>query len=464
MSDSSLLDNITSAIRPGQRPIDRLLRPIEAFAHHRLAGAGLLMLATIVAIVWANSPWSETYEHVLHLEAGFDFDGIGFQKSVHHWINDGLMGVFFFLVGLEIKRELLVGELSTFRKATLPAVAAAGGMVVPAMIYYAINGDGPGAHGWGVPMATDIAFALGVLALLGDRVPLGLKVFLTALAIVDDIGAVVVIAVFYTDDLAFLALGAGLVFLGCSIALNLAGARNPVSYLFFGTCTWLCFLESGVHATIAALLMAFTIPARTAIDGSDFVSRMEILLERLKEVGVPSDRSMNDNMQQVIFEKMNETVDHASAPLQRIEHALAGPSTFFVLPLFALANAGVTIHGGVFEEIANPIPLGIILGLFVGKTIGITATSWVAVKLGLADLPKRVTWPQVVGVAMLGGIGFTMALFVSALAFDDPAQIESAKLGILTGSIISGVLGFLIVRASCKAPSEPAEGDGGIPF
>jgi len=453
--DQTLLTSLTSAFRSELRPIDRLLKPVQAFTDHKLAGAGLLMLATVVAIVWANSPWADSYHHLLHLEFAAGFEGVMLEKSIHHWINDGLMGVFFFLVGLEIKRELLVGELSTLRMATLPAIAAVGGMIVPALIYYAINAGGPGAGGWGVPMATDIAFALGVLALLGDRVPLGLKVFLTALAIVDDIGAVLVIAVFYTSNMSFVALGFGLVCLGGSIGLNLMGARNPVGYLMLGILAWLGFLESGVHATIAAILMAFTIPSRTAIDGEDFRRRMEILMERLEKAGLPGDKSMNTNKQQAVFEKMNVTIDHAGAPLQRIEHALTAPSTFLVLPIFALANAGVSIHGGLFAELADPIPIGIILGLFLGKTVGVTGSSWLAVKLGLADLPAGVTWPQVVGVAMLAGVGFTMALFVASLAFSDPTQIEAAKLGIMAGSLTSGVVGFLVVRATCGRDAKP---------
>ncbi len=454
-TDSNLLTSLTSMFRAAPRPIDRLLRPLSAFTHHKLAGAGLLMLAAVAAIIWANSPWAETYYHLLHLEAGVHFAGIPLEKSVHHWINDGLMGVYFFLVGLEIKRELLVGELSSLRKATLPAIAAVGGMIVPAIVYYLINSDGPGVGGWGIPMATDIAFALGVLALLGDRVPLGLKVFLTALAIVDDIGAVLVIAIFYTSDLSLTALGFGFVCLAFSIGLNLMGTRNPVAYLFFGVLAWVGFLESGVHATIAAILMAFTIPARTWIDGDDFMERMELLTKKLRKAGVPYDRSMNTNQQQVIFEKMNESIDHASAPLQRIEHALVGPSTFVVLPLFALANAGVTIDGGLFAELANPVPLGIILGLFLGKLVGITGSSWLAVKLHVADLPTHVTWTQVGAVSMLGGIGFTMALFVASLAFEDPALIESAKVGILAASALSGTIGFFILRATCGHEDKP---------
>jgi NhaA family Na+:H+ antiporter len=356
------------------------------------------------------------------------------------------MGVFFFLVGLEIKRELMVGELSTMRRALLPAIAAAGGMIVPALIYYALNPSGAAARGWGIPMATDIAFALGVLALLGDRVPLGLRVFLTALAIVDDIGAVLVIAVFYTTDLTVLSLGAGFVCLSLSIGLNLIGSRHPLAYLVVGTGAWLAFVDSGVHATIAALLMAFTIPARTRIDGADFKNRMQLLTARLERIGMPADMAMNSNEQQHVFEKMNETIDHASAPLQRIEHALAGPVTFVVLPIFALANAGVTVHAGLGDEIASPVALGVVLGLFAGKTIGIAGASFLAVRLGLADLPRGVSWLELTGVATLGGIGFTMALFVTTLAFPDRAVIETAKIGILTGSLVSAIAGVALLR------------------
>jgi len=374
------------------------------------------------------------------------FGRLRLAKTLHHWINDGLMGVFFFMVGLEIKRELLTGELSSRRQAMLPAVAALGGMIAPAAIYIWFNPTGAAANGWGIPMATDIAFALGVLALLGSRVPIGLKVFLTALAIVDDIGAVLVIAVFYTSQLSLPALAAGFVCLALSIAFNLLGVRNPVAYFILGTLAWLGFLQSGVHATIAAILMAFTIPARTSIDGEDFLLRMQVLVDKLKRVGLPQDTAMNSNEQQHLFEKMNVTIDNASAPLQRLEHGLAGPVTFVVLPVFALANAGVTIHGGLLEALRSPIFQGIVLGLFAGKTVGITGASLLAVKLRLADLPKGVSWTQLAGVGMLGGVGFTMALFVAALAFDDPAAMEIAKIGILSASLVSGVIGFVVVR------------------
>ncbi len=446
---SSLLNSFTGLLRPTPRPIDMLLKPLSSFAHHKLAGAGLLMLATVVALVWANSAYAHDYHHLLETYAGVTIGEVVLKKSLHHWINDGLMGIFFFYVGLEIKREVLVGELSTLRKATLPAIAALGGMVVPAALYFALNRGGAAASGWGIPMATDIAFALGVLALLGKRVPLGLKVFLTALAIVDDIGAVVVIAVFYTEGVSIFALLAGTACLLMSVVLNRLGTRSAVAYFVVGTLAWLGFLESGVHATIAAILMAFTIPARTRIDGVDFMDRMRLLMARLETQGVPETTALNTSTQQHLFERMNETIDHASAPLQRIEHALHVPVTFFVLPIFALANAGVTLKsglGGLVGELGSPMVLGIVVGLFVGKTAGITLASWIAVKAGLADLPKGVSWKQLTGAGTLAGIGFTMALFIAGLAFSDPAAVEQAKVGILAASLLSGVVGYLLVR------------------
>jgi len=430
------------------RPIDRLLEPLRAFGRHDLAGAGLLLLATVVALGWANSPWASTYHALLHTPVGAEFGDVRLEKTLHHWINDGLMGLFFFLVGLEIKRELLVGELASLRKATLPAVAAVGGMVVPAVLFYALNPEGEASQGWGIPMVTDIAFVLGVLAVLGDRVPLGAKVFLTALAIVDDIGAVVVIAVFYTDDLSMVALMAGMACLALSSGLNLLRTRSAVAYFIVGTLTWLSFLESGVHATIAALLIAFTIPARTRIDGTGFLARMEHLVARLRAVGPPEDRALNTHQQQQLFERMGAAVDHASAPLQRIEHALGGPVTFVVLPLFALANAGVTIHGGIGQSFASPVVVGIVVGLFVGKTVGILGAAGLSVRLGLADLPQGVTWRHLIGVSMLAGIGFTMALFIAMLAFGDARLLEQAKVGVLAASLLAGTAGVVFLRAA----------------
>lgn len=433
-----------------EEPIGRLVTPLARFLHVEAAGGAVLLVATVFALVLANSPLSEAYLAIWKTHFQIGIGSFSLDHSLKHWINDGLMAIFFFIVGLEVKREIVLGELRDMRKAALPIAAAIGGMVFPAGLYLLLEGGGPAANGWGIPMATDIAFALGVLALLGDRVPLGLKVFLTALAIADDIGAVLVIAVFYTSDLSLLSLLVGVFFLTISVVMSILGTRNPVAYLIVGTCAWLAFLDSGIHATIAALLMAFTIPARTRIDGEDFLARMDILLARLKAVGVPTDTTMNTGSQQHTFEQMNQQIDHASAPLQRIEHALAGPVTFVVLPVFALANAGVTIQGEVSAVLMSPVVLGIVAGLVVGKIVGIGAAAWLAVKLRIADLPTGVTWLQVAGVGMLGGIGFTMALFVASLAFEDPALVETAKVGILSGSLVAGVVGFLLVRVATR--------------
>lgn len=427
-------------------PIDRVLKPLQTFARHSLAGAGILVAATVLAVLVANSPWADAYHHLLETKIRIGVGAEALDASLHHWINDGLMSVFFFLVGLEIKRELLVGELASIRKATFPAIAAVGGMLVPAAIYWSLNPSGPASAGWAVPMATDIAFALGALALLGDRVPIGLKVFLTALAIVDDIGAVIVIAIFYTDTVVWSSLGFGIACIALGGALNAMGVRRSGVYLAVGVVAWIGFIQSGVHATIAAILMAFVIPARTRIDGEDLLRRMDLFAQRLRSEGVPRTTAMNTDAQQHVLARMAETIEHASAPLQRIEHSIAAPVAFVVLPVFAFANAGVSVGSDLGGMLLSPIALGIVLGLTVGKTAGITFSAWLAVKLGVADLPSGVSWTQVIGAATLAGIGFTMALFIASLAFKSPAEVETAKVGILAASMIAGVCGFVIVR------------------
>ncbi len=428
-------------------PIENLLAPLQAFARHTLAGAGLLLLATVAALVWANSPWAESYHHLLHAEVTVAIGAIGLTKSVHHLINDGLMGVFFFVVGLEIKRELLVGELSSVRKATLPGVAAIGGMLLPAALYVLVNPEPPLRDGWGIPMATDIAFALGVLAVLGDRCPIGLKVMLTALAIVDDIGAVLVIAVFYTEQIAMVSLVLGLAGVGVSMLMSRLGVRNSIAYFIVGTLVWLAFLKSGVHATIAALLVAFTIPARTRIDGSRMMVRLRRALDRLQELGPPSDKGLNTHEQQDVLDEISLIRGQATAPLQNLEHGLMPLVTFLILPVFALANAGVSLEGVGLDALTGGIALGIMVGLVVGKPVGIFVFTWLAVRLGLADLPQSVTWRQVFGVGLLGGIGFTMALFIAGLAFTSAEQLDASKLGILVASLIAGVVGLVLLRS-----------------
>ncbi len=412
----------------------------------------LLMGAGVLAVILANSPWAHTYERLLALPVELAVGDFSVDKPLHAWINDGLMGVFFFYVGLEIKRELIVGELSTWRSASLPAFAAVGGMLVPAGIYASINvGEGNAAAGWGVPMATDIAFALGVLALLGDRVPSGLRVFLTALAVVDDIGAVLVIALFYTEGVSWLSLGAAGACLVGALALNRLGVRSTIAYLLVGLSMWLAFLKSGVHATIAALLMAFVIPASTRIDGRLMARHLEYCLTRLHEIGVPTDRELNAPDVQHTLDSMSSTIGRAGAPLQKLAHALDPFVAFVVLPVFAFANAGVAFASIETQALFGSAALGIALGLFVGKPIGVVVFAWVAVKVGAASLPSGVNWRGVQGVGMLAGIGFTMSLFIAGLAFSsDLAQV--AKVAIFVASLLSGVIGWWLVKRSlCPA-------------
>ena len=434
----------------GGQPIDRLIRPFQDFAQHRLAGSILLLAATGAALAWANSPWRHSYHELFEAPITLTLGHFTLSKSVHHWINDGLMGVFFFVVGLEIKREILVGQLSSFRRAMLPIAAAVGGMVVPGALYWAFNAGGPGQSGWGIPMATDIAFALGVLALLGSRIPVGLKVFLTALAIVDDIGAIVVIAVFYTDSIAIVALLAGGGLVGVSLVANLLGVRSAVFYFVIGTAVWLCFLESGVHATLAAVLMAMTIPARTRLSGGPFLKRLTCLTDLLDKKGLKSQTGLLSNEQQTVLHEIGTTLSQGTAPLQRLEHSLAPLTTLFVLPAFAFANAGVefpTEFGGILTD---PVFVGIVVGLFFGKQIGIFAFAWLALRLGLAELPPGVSVGQIHAVAVLGGMGFTMSLFVAFLALPDAASIDTAKMGIFSATLLSAVVGYALLRAKTR--------------
>jgi Na+:H+ antiporter, NhaA family len=434
----------------GARPIDKLLSPVRLFLEHRLAGAAVLVGATLLALVLANSKLHGAYEALIHTEIAFTLGDFRLAYPLSHWVSDGLMSVFFFMVGLEIKRELMVGELSTLRKASLPAVAALGGMIGPALTYAALNQGLPSEGGWGIPTATDIAFALGILALLGDRVPVGAKVFLTALAIVDDIGAVVVIAFFYTTHMNLPALGLGMGAIAVAILLNKLGVRRAAAYLAVGLVAWLLFLKSGVHATIAALLMAFTIPARTRIHGHELLDGVRGWAHRLEAVGVPETTEMNTPEQQQAINGMAQCIDEGMAPLQSIEEELHTPVVFIILPLFALVSAGVSLETASFHDLTTPIGMGIIAGLFVGKQAGITLATWLAVRLKLCDLPAGVTWRMVHAMGVLGGIGFTMSLFITGLAFSDPASSAIAKMGILTGSLVSAVVGYLLLSVRSK--------------
>ena len=392
-------------MRARESDVARWYDPFERFVRSEAAGGIVLLACTAIALVLANSPLRGAYEAILHHPLQLGGTGFLLELSVHEWINDGLMAVFFFLVGLEIKREMLVGELASVRRASLPIAGAIGGMLVPALIYAALNAGGSGARGWGIPMATDIAFALGVVALLGSRVPLALRVFLAAVAIVDDIGAVLVIALFYTASISSMGLVAAAVLFAILIALNWSGVRNPIPYMLLGLALWVAVLVSGIHATIAGVLLALTIPARAA---------------RPK----------------------------AKPLLERLERALHAPVAFLIVPLFALANAGVRIGGPSSGSHSMAIIGGVALGLVVGKPLGITAASWLAVRLRIAALPDGVSWRLLQAVSWLGGIGFTMSLFVGALAFTDTSLLDSAKIGVLLASIAAAVIGWLMLRGT----------------
>lgn len=434
-------------------PFERIVRPLTVFAKFEASGGILLICCTVISLVWANSPWAGSYFHLRHTELVLGFGSARLSEPLEFWINDGLMAVFFLLVGLEIKREMLAGELASFQKASLPIAAALGGMVVPALIYALLNRGGAGAAGWGIPMATDIAFALGVLALLGDRVPASLKVFLAALAIADDIGAVLVIAVFYTAKISWISLAVGGAFLVALMTMNRSGARHPLIYTLLGLGLWLAFLKSGVHATVAGVLLAMTIPVRTRIEGSEFLARSEMILAGFRSAEAAGETIPASATKIHALEAIESICERAQSPLQRFEHALAPWIKHFIMPVFALANAGVVLGHGAAAAMVAPISLGVICGLVLGKPIGIAAFSWLATRSGVAALPDGVGWRQILGVGMIGGIGFTMSLFLAALAFGNTPELETAKVGVLCASAISGISGALVLLRGGKPGS-----------
>jgi len=426
-------------------PIVKLARPFQEFAARETSGGILLLLCTIIALAWANSPWAKSYAALWQTPFTVGLGSFALSHDLHFWVNDGLMAVFFFVVGLEIKRELLAGELASPSKAALPILAAMGGVAVPAVLYTAVNMHGPGAVGWGIPMATDIAFAIGVMALLGERVPVGLKVFLTALAIADDITAVLVIALFYTAALAWGALGFAGICLLVLFAANRLGVRHPFPYAVIGAVLWMALLHSGVHATIAGILLAFMIPSRTALDQSKFLQDSRAVLDYFEHAAKSERSVLSDAEQQMAIEALEDACENVQPALHRLEHGLHPWVTFVIMPLFALANAGVPLFGNVGKSVDNPITVGIVLGLVLGKPIGITLASWLAVRLGWASLPESVSWKHIHGAGWLAGIGFTMSLFIAGLSFADDAQLTAAKLGILAASCCAGIVGSAIL-------------------
>ncbi len=426
-------------------PIQSITSPFIRFARMEAAGGIVLLASTVVALIWANSPWHNSYHHLLETQVTAGFDKFVITANRHEWINDGLMSVFFFLVGLEIKRELLVGELSSFRKAALPFVAALGGMIVPALIYLWATHGANVREGWAIPMATDIAFALGLLAFVGSRVPVALKVFVTALAIVDDMFAVLVIAVFYTSGLNYVSLLIGLACIGVCCVANLLGIRNPLVYAAMGVFAWFGVLNSGVHATIAGILLAFTIPCNTVLDKARFLEQSRLLLSQL-ESALPDSADEHS-----ILNSLEENVELVESPLQRIEHVLQPWVSFLIMPLFAFANAGVNVSQNLSAALRHPVTLGVALGLIIGKPLGIFLFGHLAVTTRLALPLANVSWRQMLGCACLCGIGFTMSLFVATLAFQEEFLLDAAKIGILFASVTSGLFGGLLLATSGKA-------------
>jgi NhaA family Na+:H+ antiporter len=433
-----------------KEPIEILLNPINKFLHQEASGGILLIIFTVVALAWANSPWFESYHHLWHTHLVVAIGSLlTFDYSIHHWINDGLMVIFFFTVGLEIKRELLVGELSSMQKASLPISAALGGMIVPALFYVFFNVGSEGAGGWGIPMATDIAFVVGIMALLGPRVPLTLKIFVLALAIADDIGAVLVIAIFYTSEISIAALIVAAIVLVILAFLNKLGTKSLIPYTILGIILWVAFLKSGVHATIAGILLAFTIPATARYNTKQFSDKTRELLNKFDESGEHGENVLSNEGRQTNVMAIEKNCEKILTPLQRFEHGLHPWVSYLIIPLFALANAGVTFAGmDVIGAITSPVSLGIIVGLFVGKQVGIFGFSWLAVKLKLGSLPEGVNWKKIYAAGILAGIGFTMSLFIAGLAFTDESLIELSKIGVLCGSLLSGIIGYLLLKST----------------
>ncbi len=420
---------------------------IKHFISEQAIGGILLILATFAALIWVNTGGYDSYNHLWYdTDFSIHFGDFSLSKNLHHWINDGLMALFFFTVGLEIKREVIGGELSSPRKAMLPIGAAIGGMLVPALIYViTIGGAAEYIDGWGVPMATDIAFALGILALLGDRVNINLKIFLTALAIADDLGAILVIAIFYTESIDFVELINALVFISILLFANKIGVRRTTFYAVVGLAgVWLSFVYSGVHATIAGVLIALTIPARPKVDEDTFIKKLSQMLSIFKRVE-PNDNTLLTKKQVKLVENIESLSDDAHTPLQKLEHALHPIIVFVILPLFALANAGVLIESNVMEVLLSPVSLGIILGLVLGKTLGITLFTELMLRLKISTLPDGVGRREILGAAFLAGIGFTMSIFISQLAFTDPLLIQASKIGIFTASFVSAIIGIVFL-------------------
>lgn len=430
---------------PWEHTFIRILTPFEEFIHRQTTSGLLLMGTAIVALLLANSFMAEAYLHFIHTPMSVRIGSWGITMSMHHWVNDGLMTLFFFVVGMELKREILVGELSDLRQAVLPIIAAIGGMVMPALIYFAFNPGGDAARGWGIPMATDIAFAVGVLVLLASRVPKALITFLVALAIADDLGAVLVIAVFYTQQLSLDWLAVAIALVLSLFGLNFIGIRKVLPYFVVGVLLWYSLLQSGVHATLAGVLCAFAIPARPKYDPALFSAHLKELIARYDASHQQGDNIMTNEKLYTVVQTLEKGVRGVQTPLQQLEHGWHLPVAYLVIPIFALFNAGIPLQfGALGDTLSHPVMLGVMLGLLLGKFIGITGACWLALRLGIGQLPSGTRFSQIAAVSVLGGIGFTMSIFIAELGF--AAQTEyllMAKTGVLLASLLAGVVGFI---------------------
>ncbi|MDX1732886.1 MAG: Na+/H+ antiporter NhaA [Halioglobus sp.] len=439
---------------PWEKSFLRVLTPLEEFIHRQTTSGILLMICAVIALIIANTPLQDEYQHLLHTKLGVTFGGMSFSLSLHHWINEALMAMFFFIMGLELKRELLVGELASPQQALLPIVAAIGGALVPALLYVMVNLSTGAVNGWGIPMATDIAFAIGALSLLGSRVPKSLVTFLIALAIVDDLLAVAVIAFYYTDNTNWVALGyvAGLT--AVLWFLNMGGIRRALPYAAVGALLWMAMLASGVHATIAGIVVAFMIPIRPKFEPDTFLARVRQNTDDMA-ASIAEDRDIiHNNRLRSLVTSLEHGVHLVQAPAQRLESTLHLPVAYLVIPIFALANAGIPIEAtGSSEYLTNPVTLGVLIGLLVGKPLGIVIFTWLGMKLARVDLPEGLDMRHVLGIGLLGGIGFTMSIFIADLGFEgQPETLLMAKTGILLASAVAGVSGYLLLRFIANNP------------
>lgn len=432
---------------PWEKAFNKIATPFEHFIHAQTTTGLILMGMTIVALLLANSPLAEIYAHFFHTYINIEVGTFKLSHSIHHWINDGLMAIFFFIIGLEIKREISVGELSNIKVAILPILSAIGGMIAPALIYLSINSGTEGANGWGIPMATDIAFAISALVLLRNRVSTSLVTFLVALAIVDDLGAVVVIALFYTSDISLFWLGLAIVAFLVMVSFNRFGIHAVLPYFIVGMFMWFFMLESGVHATIAGVIAAMAIPSKPKYAPASFAEHAKKLLKDYDKYPIVKDHVMHEK-QKAILQNIKDRIDAVGSPSARLEHSLHLPVSLIVIPLFALANAGIAIDfTSIGKAITEPVSFGIIAGLVIGKVIGIAGTAWLAIKLKIATLPQNTSMNQIFGVSFLGGIGFTMSIFVADLAFaGNDNLIFQAKVGILTASLTAGLIGYFWLK------------------